>query len=68
MATDKHPILSRIEAHLEATGQTPTAFGVAAAGDPNFVFELRAGRDIRWKTARKIERHLDNIESGEAAA
>lgn len=65
---DTHPILSRIEAHLEASGQTPTAFGVAALNDPNFVFDLREGRDLRRDTVKKIEDHLAEFATSHSEA
>ncbi|RIJ15984.1 hypothetical protein D1227_06265 [Henriciella mobilis] len=63
---DTHPILSRIEAHLAASGQTPTAFGVAALSDPNFVFDLRDGRDLRRDTVKRIEIYLEEQGAPEA--
>lgn len=46
--------LGEVEAHLTATGLTPTAFGDKAAGDPNFVFDLRNGREPRRNTIAKV--------------
>lgn len=46
--------LADVEAHLVETGLTPTAFGTKAAGDPNFVFDLRAGREPRFSTIEKV--------------
>jgi hypothetical protein len=36
--------LNEIEAFLERSGMTPSAFGKGAVQDPNFVGDLRAGR------------------------
>lgn len=43
-----------VEAHLKATGLTPTAFGRVAVADPNFVFNLRNGREPRRDTIAKV--------------
>ena len=37
--------LSQVEAFLKRTGMPPTVFGKAALKDPNFVFDLRSGRN-----------------------
>lgn len=36
--------LAQIDAFLERSGMTATAFGKAAVGDPSFVPDLRKGR------------------------
>lgn len=38
----------------------PTAFGMAALGDPNFVRNLQEGRELRSKTMRRV---VDFIEA-----
>jgi hypothetical protein len=44
----------RVETYIEAHGLAPTAFGKFFAGDPNFVADLRAGREPRQATQRKV--------------
>ena len=52
-------LLRRIERHLDATGMPPTRFGRETVGDPRFVFDLRAGREPRDETARRVAAWLD---------
>ena len=52
-------LLRRIERHLSATGMPPTRFGRDAVGDPRFVFDLRAGREPRPETTRRVLTWLD---------
>ena len=47
-------LLALIEKHLALTDCTETKFGVDALGDPNFVKDLRAGREPRRKTVQKV--------------
>lgn len=59
-------LLSRIEQHLKDSKASPTAFGMEALGDPNFVFDLRKkGRDPRLSTAQRV---LDFIQSNGSKA
>lgn len=61
-------LLPRIERYLKATRTPPTRFGRQAAGDPNFVFDLRDGRDPRTATVNRIDAYLDGVEPlGKAA-
>ena len=60
MPIGNHPVLDVIEAFLERSGMTPTAFGHKALNDPTLVHELRKGRDCRRTTVEKI---TDFIES-----
>lgn len=46
--------LQAIEAFLERTGLTPSRFGTQAVKDPNFVFDLRAGRMPRLDMAQRV--------------
>ncbi len=52
-------LLTRIERHLRATGMPPTRFGRETVGDPRFVFDLRAGREPRAETVRRVMAWLD---------
>lgn len=49
-----HPLLDQVAAYLKATEVSKTAFGVQAVGDPNFVFDLEAGREPRRKVQEKV--------------
>lgn len=60
VAQPRDPLLNEVEAFLEHTGMTPTAFGVHALNDPTLVRELRTGRECKWSTRQKI---LDFIQS-----
>lgn len=50
--------LGEIETFLEANALTPTAFGEKAAGDPNFVFQLRGGREPRRNTIARVREFM----------
>ena len=47
-------LLDIIEAHIEAAGIAPSEFGRLAMNDPNFVADLRGGRDYRRSTEAKV--------------
>ena len=52
-------LLQRIERHLRLRRMTPTRFGREALGDPNFVLNLKDGREPRLKTVRKVEAYIE---------
>lgn len=52
-------LLQKIEAFLERTGMSATAFGIEALNDPPFVQQMRAGRDPKLSTAQKIETFIE---------
>lgn len=56
-------ILDRIDHYLRATKTTPSRLGRDAVGDPNFVMNLRDGRQPRQAT---LDRVLDFIDRQEA--
>ena len=61
-------LLNIIEDYLSETGQSPTAFGKQVMNNPNFVFDLREGRDYRQSTARKVIGHIQRAQDqGDAA-
>ncbi|WP_114952230.1 hypothetical protein [Sphingosinicella terrae] len=47
-------LLQRIEAYLRQSRMPPTRFGRDALGDPNFLFNLRDGREPRPATVRRV--------------
>lgn len=51
-------LLKQIEEFLSETKMPPAKFGRDAMSDPNFVFELRAGRDYRRTTAEKVMNYM----------
>ncbi len=54
MTTEIETFLSTIEQFLSESGISPTRFGKEFANDPLFVFQLRAGREPRSETRRKV--------------
>jgi hypothetical protein len=52
----------RIELYLKRSGMAPTLLGRTAMRDPRFVFDLRCGREMRPRTARRIAAWLDEAE------
>lgn len=60
MDNPAHTLLTEIERFLKRTETPPTAFGIQALKDPNFVWSLRAGREPRFSTVKRV---MDFIES-----
>jgi 2,4-dienoyl-CoA reductase-like NADH-dependent reductase (Old Yellow Enzyme family) len=56
-------LLARIDAHLKSTRMPPARFGREAVGDPNFVFDLRDGREPRARTITRVLNYLDQAGS-----
>lgn len=57
-------LLTQIDRYLRLTKMSPTRFGRDAVGDPNFVLNLRDGREPRPQTVRRV---LSFISVGESA-
>lgn len=57
-------LLHRIEQFLKARRIPPTRFGRDVVGDPNFIFDLRDGRDPRERTIQRVLAYLDRVERG----
>lgn len=55
-------ILDRIDRYLRATKTTPTRLGRDAVGDPNFVMNLRDGRQPRQATLDRVIAFIDRQE------
>ncbi len=51
-------LLYRIEVHLRRTGVSPTRFGKEVARDPRLVFDLRAGRTVGDRLARRVMSYI----------
>jgi hypothetical protein len=65
-------LLPKIEAFLEASKMSPTAFGKEAMGDPCFVGDLRNGREVRRRIAERAlqyiaDRQAENGDQADAA-
>lgn len=58
MASIAKQFLDEIEAHLTATGLSAAAFGKAAMSDPNFVYQLRNGREVKAKTIDHVRQYM----------
>jgi hypothetical protein len=52
------PVLAEIEAFLDLSGMTPTAFGQRALNDPTLVRELRQGRECKRGTRSRIREFI----------
>ncbi len=52
-------LIRRIDAFLMRTRTAPTRFGRDAVGDPNFVLNLRDGREPRASTVRRVQKYLE---------
>jgi len=55
-------ILDRIDRYLRASKTTPSRLGRDAVGDPNFVMNLRDGRQPRQATLDRVSAFLDRQE------
>jgi hypothetical protein len=56
-------LLTRVERFLRWSAMPPTVLGRAAVGDPNFVRDLRNGREPSPRTVARIAAFLDHAES-----
>lgn len=54
MLSPREQFLKSIEDFISVNEMTPTGFGRAALGDPSFVFELREGRNVGFKTVERV--------------
>lgn len=48
-----------VEKFLAETGMAPSAFGLRACNDSAFVLDLRAGREPRSQTMRKVVEFME---------
>jgi hypothetical protein len=60
-----HPLVDEIERFLGVTGMAPSDFGFQFMGDRNFVFELRRGRDLRFRTEQKLRGQMASYRAGQ---
>lgn len=47
-------LVATVDAHLKASGMAASRFGMEAVGDPNFVRDLRAGREPRSRVVGRV--------------
>jgi len=59
----RDPLLARIERYLRRSHMSATRFGREAARDPKLVHDLRCGRFLRGRTARRVEAYLDTVQT-----
>lgn len=52
-------LIHHIDRFLRRTKISPTKFGREAVGDPNFVLDLRDGREPRSATVRRVMAYID---------
>jgi hypothetical protein len=52
-------LLKDVEKYLSAHSMSPARFGREAMKDPRFVFDLRAGREPRARTVRRVRAYLE---------
>ena len=57
-----------IDAHLRDTGMAASRFGSEAVGDPNFVRDLRAGREPRSRVVERVMSFMKAHRSSAQAA
>lgn len=51
--------LAEVEAYITASGMYATEFGRAVLGDPNFVWQLREGREPTLTTIERVQRYIE---------
>jgi len=56
-------LLTLVERHLRNSGTAPTRFGRDAVRDPRFVLDLRAGREPRETTMRRVSAYIAQCEA-----
>ncbi len=56
-------LLDRIDRYLRSSKTTPSRLGRDAVGDPNFVMNLRDGRQPRQATLDRVVAFLERVEA-----
>jgi len=57
---ERKEFLEKVESFLGITQMAPTAFGISALKDPNFVRTLRAGRESRESVRNRVLDFINN--------
>lgn len=52
---------NKVSEFLETTGMSRTKFGILAKNDPNFVFRLLSGQDVRESGKIKVLKFIENF-------
>lgn len=60
-------LLAEIDQFLDRTGIPPSSFGWQAVRDPNFVRNLRTGREPRFGTMQKVKDFIAQAQKESAA-
>lgn len=60
--------ISDIDAFLDRSGMTPTAFGRKAMGDPSFIPNLRSGRCPNMRTVSRIRTFITECDRAASAS
>ena len=60
-------LLRRVERHLRLSGTPPTRFGRECVRDPQFVFDLRRGREPGPRVSARVVAYIERREKQEAA-
>lgn len=58
-------LIKKIEELSEETGRPVTRFGIESINDPNLFSDLKAGRELRRSTERKVLKYLEGLEASE---
>ncbi len=61
-------LLRRVERHLKRSGTPPTRFGRECLRDPQFVFDLRRGREPGPDVSARVAAYIEQRERAEAPA
>lgn len=61
-------LLSRIERYLKRSGIPPTRFGRECLRDPQFVFDLRRGREPGPEICSRVADYIARHETAEAGS
>ncbi len=67
MITPAQTFLAEIEAFLERSGMSATAFGRGSLNDPNFVHDLRTGRMPNLGIVGRVHEFIRSQEATSAA-
>ena len=67
MDNPTHLLLADIDQFLERTDMAPSVFGDRAVKDPNFVRNLRSGREPRFGTTQRVRDFMAQYESERCA-
>ena len=62
---NKKEFLSIIERFISENEISATSFGILAAGEPSFVFDLRKGREVREKKRMRVLAFMNNYKKEE---